>query len=292
MDKQFTIKEFLGYVPFAGGQVETRDVVVPDGKWVVEVRTSMDEQVNRNWEDGSFEGVDVWEKKFSVVGWKLYNPYTLAQSSSHKEDENHRSAVYMLVADEPFGVITEELENGVRTGGLHFSCARQVHKGELARRPQITRPQFVRGTFDGINEISGRTNEPIPPRDRRRGKHGWARLSDVAELVGMSRGEMLSRYFAFTHAESPWLDVIIGGRGDIHGRKIAPGQIKSYNNPASHEAWAYELMTQEVWIRQGFALTILYLHYLGYVPPLPHEQVVAVGAQTVEPAPTTPVEAR
>ncbi len=238
--------------------------VIPDGKWVV----SASSYLSRDQGDEYIE-----ERRTSVVGPRPEHRYNIYVTRGQTTSVTH----YYLVGDAPFGVIREQRVFGKRDGGLYFSCARQVHKGELGRRPQIVRPQFVReDPGRDLEAVSGNGNR-IKARDRRRGKFGWARLTDVAALIKMNEGELLQRYIDFSHAEHVELPVIFADTAEeIRGKRIsgfipkdAPRQIQCFGS------WQMEeLLTRvgrdasKVWIRQGFALTVLYLHHLGHIPQI------------------------
>lgn len=278
MSKLFTIKEFVGHIPFSGGEVETRDVVIPEHWWVLQVGTHFHEEVTRGnleWED---DEVECQESGYKVVGWQQIDRHVLNRVQSDRRWNNghsrSRSAMYLLAADEPFGVIREEREDGKLVDGQYFVCARQIHKGELGRRPQIARPKFVREAADHFMGTENRDGQPIAPRNLRRGKKGWARLSEVAKLVGMIPEELIWRYLAFTDCEGPELQVIFGGREKIAGQKLQPGQITRFNEEQLPALFYHD--PTEIWIRQGFALTILYLKHFGYEPVLPEEKAAAI----------------
>lgn len=281
MEKLFTIERGLG-VFRADGSPNTDPVTVPDGKWVLEIHShSFQEHMDDGDDVGYTPGYNnsAWRTN-KVVGPEPQVRYLLDQDRNRQSwtggGSTRSSKCQLLVGDQPFGVITDVGEDNAssNTGGRYFSCARQIHKGELGRRPQITRPQFVREAFAGMSEVSGRTGEPIPNRDRRRGKKGWARLAEVAALVGMSSEEMAWRYFAFTDAECPELPVIFGSREQIAGQKIRPEQLARFREDNLPQLFYHD--PQEVWIRQGFALTILYLKHFGYEPVLPEEKATAI----------------
>lgn len=173
------------------------------------------------------------------------------------------------MCDRPFGAIFERKVNGMREGGLSFVCARQVHKGELGRRPQIERLRFVREIpRQQMPDVSPVTGLAIKARDRKRGKHGWARLSDVAQLADMPAVEMLERFWPFTHCEEPRLDVIIADdEQDLRTKAIIGASIRLTSQDRLTTRCGSD--AQVVWIRQGLALTILYLRHFGYTPDLP-----------------------
>lgn len=271
MALQYVIREHTGYD--RSGKDEYREVMIPDGKWLVFAASFY-------YEDIEYEDVDRPEEfpgyhssedsSFTVVGSEPRERYRLSLSSDRRNFVGgyHRSrgTSFYLVGDEPLGVILEKKVDGERVGGFWFSCARQVHKGELGRRPVIKRPQFARPTYEiPLDQNSHLTGKPIRVRDRRRGKVGWARLTEVARLAGLSSEELVRRYFDFTDAELPRLQVLLAAdRNKIHCQQVHHGAWQKFglaDLPA-----LFDRDPETIWIRQGFALTVLYLQYLGYVP--------------------------
>ncbi|MFH1620824.1 MAG: hypothetical protein ABIB04_01935 [Patescibacteria group bacterium] len=275
MAKQFVIQEYV--IRDDRGKKTHRDVVIPDDKWVVFASSHLSEE---RWyaDDTCSPDEHSWrEGTYTVIGDKPNIRYVLDSYSSRRHYSNgshcSRSTSYYLVGDVPFGVILEKKEDGERDGGLWFSCARQVHKGELGRRPIITRPQFARETFESIPEISPITEKPIRPRDQKRGKVGWTRLREVAGIAGMKPEELVHRYFDFTDAERPRLCVLFAkDRTEIHCRPVPWRSWQEFsleNLPA-----LFDRDPDTIWIRQGFALAVLYMHSLGYCPDLPEKTEV------------------
>ncbi len=283
MAKQFIVKELVG-TDRQGHQLY-RDVEIPDGKWVAHASISFvhEEEWDLDEEDDLGDHLYVCEEhRHQIVGSAPQGRYVLSRYHNTRHYNNGRSSSgstdFFLVGDQPFGVIYEEKENGQRTGGLWFSCARQVHKGELGRRPPIQRPQFAREAPPEFpQEISGITGKPIHQRDRKRGKHGWARLADVAALVHMTPEEVARRYFAFTHAEHPALQVLFASqREQIHGQPVPRNSWITFHE---HDLpRLFDRNPAEIWIRQGFANVVLYLHHLGHTPPLPQEEDIKIAA--------------
>lgn len=284
MSKLYTVARGHG-VFRADGSPNTDPVTVPDGKWVVEVYAHSFAE----WEDDDGNPFDPFgDSGFGILSWRtneVVGPepqirYTLGAHRNRQHwtggDSASHSSRQLLVGDQPFGVITEEEREGsdpLDHGGLYFHCARQIHKGELGRRPQIVRPQFVREAPDHFMGEEGRDGQPITARNLRRGKKGWAQLQEVAELVGMDPEEMVRRYYLFTDESAPRLQIMRGGPEVIVGRKIRRDEVEVFYPHAFAELFGDP---RQIWIRQGFALTILYLKYFGYEPVLPEEKAAAI----------------
>ena len=255
---------------FEMGREQKRLIPVEDGKWVVPyVRSGYTDEALYD-----ADGMTVWRERsdwsYTVVGSKLPVRHVLESSTKRTHDSREHysrgSSGTALVSDQPFGAILTTEENGRERFGLHFSCARQVHKGELGQRPVINRPRFAREAPESDAVVSSLTERPIRRRDLRRGKIGWARLADVAALLGMGEKELILRYVRFAHAEHAILDVrFAAGFEEIHGKPARePERFSAY---ALEKLFARDLST--AWVRKGFACTALYLHHLGHVPE-PH----------------------
>ncbi len=271
MAKQFVIQEFAGRDE--RGQVVYREVEIPDGQWIVFASSFISEEVEYRNENPDLNSSEV--RSYTIVGPAPQMRYIHDRSSNRRDYSNgfHRSryGCSWLVGAEPFGIICDKKENGRRVGELWFSCARQVHKGELGRRPVIARPQFARPAFEFSTEkLSPVTGKPFKARDRRRGKEGWARLTDVAELAHLAPKELVRRYFDFADHGGPCLQVLFAARREeIHCQAVRHGSWQTFgldDLPA-----LFDRDPSTIWIRQGFALAVLYMRSFGYVPPLQNQ---------------------
>jgi hypothetical protein len=278
MAKQFSVKELVG--SDEQGRPVHREVTIPDGKWVLWVSTRSEGSDNYD-----FESEDVWsetrEDWYLVVGPAPGTRYTLDRSRYSRfwdyGGAYSRSSHYCLVGDEPFGAIIEVKEDGQRAGGLWFSCARQIHKGELGRRPQIVRPQFARQAPPDMAEVSPLTERAIKARDRKRGKHGWAQLIELAGLVRMDPEELVRRYFDFADAKYGALQVLFAERREqIHGQRVEWNSWQKFREEDLPRLFDRDPST--IWVRQGFSLAVLYLQAFGHIPSLPQEAAKAEAA--------------
>lgn len=259
-EKQHIVKVFAGLD--GCGKKKEREVVVPDGKWVLPASYYSFIE----YEDGGGEISDC--RDYSLIGPAPSE--RLICDRDHRDQSwdtgwsSSRSEHALLVGDQPFGAIFEEKRDGMRSGGLYFSCARQVHKGELGRRPQIARPKFAREAPLSTAEVSTLTEKPIPARDRRRGEIGWACVADVARLVNREPQRMMEEFFVFTHAENPALQVLADRAfAEVNGKRVALGSWWNVRESDLPDFFTVHNPSR-MWIRKGFAMTILYLNHFGY----------------------------
>lgn len=176
------------------------------------------------------------------------------------------TSCHLLVSARPFAVALVESETGDSLPGRRLKVARQVYKGELGATPPMAKPKFA---------IEG----PYPRRDRRSNKSGWARLTEVAAMVGLTPEQMLWDYWSFIDYEwrsesessagrSRGLEIVEAvTRDEIHNHQLDSSRIKRFwreeivqLTPTGDHPWG------QYWIRKGTANTILYLHHFGYVP--------------------------
>lgn len=262
-------KFFLEHKVREGGReiVKSR-TQVEDGLWVAHVTTG--HMLLDEWDDddtGAQHYSEREEYRYRIIGPEPHDRHVLEASNSRHTRSGLRSSQgscsIALVGKQSFGAILFTTSDGVEAPGLHFVCSRQVHKGELGRRPEIKRPRFAREAPVSDAEVSFRTERPIRRRDQRRGQVGWARLEEAAQLIGMKPEELVRRYFRFTHAEHPALEVRwADGFAEINRQPAKP--TERFGPSALDALFARGL--GKAWIRKGFACTALYLHHLGHVP--------------------------
>lgn len=210
--------------PGGGGSGEKRYIEIPDGKWVA----AMTEPTTK------YRGN---EERTSVVGVELFSKgvvrYIMRDSDVARD--------YLVVADQPFGVVWVFGEYGL------FHPARQIHKGELGRKPGVSRkPRFVQ--------------TPQKPRHPAR---AWCCMTELAGIVGIPCREVLKFYQRFSRLES--IDRSFAVRPGVHCL-MAAKEAELTNEPLS----VLGLGTKDfdnIWVPASWAMTVLYLHQFGYVPP-------------------------
>lgn len=215
--------------------------VVPDGKWIIE-RPLM-------W----------WSW---LVGAVFADTTTLDITDSN--GVNHR----YIICDKPFGYVMVENDDDVDLSkapreplpNAHrmFICARQVHKGELSRGVPLRKEiGYVRA------------------RDKKRG-NGWVCLSDLSRAADLDAEDLIFGYWQFSgHRNYRWyendqdggqlVDVVIAWTADDIEHKTPQVQSFTREQMRKHLFWSTD---QNVWVRRGFAFTILRLLALGYMPAM------------------------
>lgn len=167
--------------------------------------------------------------------------------------------------DRPFGLVTMDSE-----GRRRLNYARKIWKGELSRGVHTPTLDYVR--------------EPLPPhrgrhmkaRERRRGQRGWVKLADLGEMSSCGyrpdkQVELILGYWQFSGHRNyrfyendqdggQLVDVAWGSSLDIED---GTAEFKSLTREQFREECAD---TSEVWVRRGFAFTILRLLALGVQP--------------------------
>lgn len=147
--------------------------------------------------------------------------------------------------------------------GAYLHRARQIHKGELGQFVPVELPLVAR---------EAAPERPWTNRDRRRGD-GWVRLTDAAEMAGLSIEELVLDHWLFVEARSypdAWTDVKIEMiraqyREQIHKQVVSRHRRVAFSKDqikamASNENTIWD----ELWIRRGFARTVLLLQKYGW----------------------------
>ncbi len=267
-EKRFVIQELVKHDE--QGKPVHREVEIPDGRWVVEVAPG-----SMGWEvlEDGFRTSEETKWSHEVVGPKpttehLLRRLGLGGRRTANGTDWHRRNVRLLVCDQPFGVINVESESDnespARRSSLLFEAARQIHKGELGQFPPFPSPRYAR---EG-RELDGYVPEGIKctrKHDLRRHHARWARLVEVAALVGMPHEQLVERFYPFADAVGRGLPVLFAAtREEIDGRVIPHNAVRRFEIDVFPELFDRNPAT--IWVRQGFAKTVLCLHHLGYKP--------------------------
>ncbi|PIP60451.1 hypothetical protein COX00_03105 [Candidatus Uhrbacteria bacterium CG22_combo_CG10-13_8_21_14_all_47_17] len=258
MGNSYIIEELLGNTL---GEKRTQDIEVPDGKWVARASVLREIEDGEELTRGHYHEEDAG--LYRIIGTKPEEKYTTETSEDNASYKGIRNSslyrVFMLVGSEPFGIVIYETTNSKRVGGLYFESARQVHKGELGRGLKVAMPTCAREAREPDPE------DPQPRRDRRRHYACWARLSEVAALMGLSTKEVLERFHLFADADARGVPVLFASKRDeIHGKVISKSAVKRFKEAEFPQLFDRDLST--IWVRQGFAKTVLRLHALNYTP--------------------------
>lgn len=234
--------------------IEESPLVVPNGKWVMERPL-----ISGYW--SWLVGIDYSELE-QVTLHSLYG-------DSH----------ILYISDKPFGYVVADGEDVDRlvypaevksSGHKTLDYARQVWKGELGRGVRTAALDYVRQPLASSRGLG------MKARERRRGQYGWVKLSDLGEMSGCGYNpdkdvELILGYWQFSghrnyrHYENDQdggqlVDVAWGSRLDI---KLGDAEFKSVTREQFREEGSD---TSELWVRRGFAYTILRLQALGVKP--------------------------
>lgn len=226
--------------------------IVPNGKWVMERPHGY-----------------AW-----IIGESLDEIEQLRYTDKYDVDR------VLYISDKPFGWITAEEEDVDKTvyppvpnGRRRLRYAQQIHKGELGQGVPVERLPYVRQAYEDHQKPSVRH-----AHERRRG-YGWVRLADLVEATGLSYGDIVFGYWDYSgHKNYPiydngqeggmLLDVVNAVTGlEIEGRTP---RVHSMTQGAMFErlssfsdCWP---SIEEIWVRRGFAYTVLRLQALGVQP--------------------------
>lgn len=283
MADQFVIYN-LGYV--VDGQPER--VVIPDGKWVAQ----MHEESWNCWRDTPPPGVfgkfkkEIKVDKDLIVGIDLSEKgakrYLVHNHHGEIGGGSHISRDYLVVSDKPFGIVHISKDVDEKWGRFH--PARQIHKGELGRKPGVSKPRFAQKI-----------------RQAGQSAESWCRLAELAEIMGMESRNVLGSYFSFAPImkdANPYLSLSALVANDeselFEDDKVMTMVLQSPERVGSVEdddefllslrlrkrypqfaerrrqhfvrSWQdSRLEFEKLWVRASWAMTALYLHQFGYV---------------------------
>lgn len=243
-------------------------VTIDEGRWVVSASTLSHAEEYRN-SQGMLER-EVRERTYTIVGPKPREQYLIAGQRTSNVSNTGSKVVFegeiLLVGDEPFGIISEvQKEGGRGLPGKLFTCCRQIQNGKIGEKPPIATPLLA---WEAPNQASIETfGNKIFHRyiHRERGKHRWASFQDVTRIMKMDPVDAMLGYFPFSSVNHPELEVFYSTRAEeVGGRLVIFGTWEWLQESDMLYHAQRELST--VWIRPGFAMTMLYLYYFGYIP--------------------------
>jgi hypothetical protein len=227
--------------------------VVPDGKWVME-RPS---------------------------GWAWMIVGTDKSDVDHlRYTDKHGIRHVLYISDKPFGYIVAEEDDvdrsvhpAVPKGPRRLVYARQIHKGELGHGPTIERLPYVRQAYEADTK-----HNVIKARERRRG-YGWVRLADLVEATGLSNEDIVFgywdysghrnyRYYSNGQTGGVLLDIVRAlSKDEIEGSVPTVFSVTQSEAGELLGGWnGHWFYTDDVWVRRGFAYTVLRLQALGVQP--------------------------
>lgn len=263
--------------------------IAPEGRTYMKKQWVLDPDIESGTKPLTYTGADyiIEETPFVVPNGKWVMEKTLLGGRwswlvgiGHSELEHVRlfpngSSEVLYISDKPFGYVCADEENvdqwaypvEVKPNGRKtLVYARQVHKGELGRGVRTPTLDYVR------QPLASHRGSHMKARERRRGQNGWVKLANLGEMtVGYrpdQQVELILGYWQFSGHEfwqngehvDQLVDVAFGADYDI---KDGTADFMSL----TREQFRKECSdTSKVWVRRGFAYTILRLQALGVQP--------------------------
>lgn len=250
---------------------EKGSVAIEDGRWVANVDTLSHAEEYENSQRTLVR--EMRERTYTIIGPKPREQYLVSGRRTSNSFETGSKIVFegsvWIVGDEPFGVISEvQKEGGREPRSKLFICSRQIQNGKVGEKPRIAEPLIAWQAPDR-DEILFLDDKPFGRRTgKKRGKQSWASFEDVVRILNMDAVEVILRYFPFTRVNHPELQVFYALRcEEVNGRLMLWGSWEWVQD--GDLLWFVSRKPSTVWIRPGFAMTMLYLHHFGYLPPLP-----------------------
>ncbi|MEI7512580.1 MAG: hypothetical protein WCK01_03930 [Candidatus Uhrbacteria bacterium] len=228
-----------------------RLIEVPEGKWALTIATG--HLCAEEWDEFHEVGyTETTDDGYVIIGETKPTKYMIVRNGGRRHDHGFSSSwstsESTFTADEPFGAILTTRENGVLSRHASFVAARQIHKGELGQYPAFPSPTYAREA-----------------RDLQHHHARWARLIDIAELINMSPQDLVNRFYPFADTNGRGLPVLfVVSRDDIHGKIIPSEAVEQIYD--TEFARLFDRDPATIWVRQGFANTVICLHHLGYQP--------------------------
>lgn len=227
--------------------------VVPNGKWV------MERPYGWAWLIGvEFDELEVFQY-------------------ADKQDTKH----VLYISDKPFGYIVADEQDVDMTvyprvikpnGRKRLVCARQIHKGELGQTVPIPRIKYVRQAFEPNQRLSVRKS-----RERRRSNYGWVRLPDLVAATGIGVQDTVFGFWNYSGHRNNWLDngqdggvlldIVRAWEDEIKGEVPAVRSLTKHEAAMMLGGWHdWNFYVGDIWVRRGFAYTVLRLTALGVRP--------------------------
>lgn len=219
--------------------------VVPNGKWVLERPQAGYSQVI---------GEDV----------KLIEHIVLDETTSFVLSKT------LYVSDKPFGFVTwDGIQDGYRvemkrSETLYFTSARQIHKGELGRAIPVKKLSFAAEKLIGPEE--GATNG-----DRQRARMGWVRLADLIIAAQANPLLLMDQFLSFSlqyFVRNEYSGDFEAALHIVRAKESNAIEGKQPEIELITRAEIYRVISEtpfdDIWVRHGFATTVLRLIEIGY----------------------------
>ena len=187
-----------------------------------------------------------------IWAWLVGVKYDELEELPYTDKSGLRHVLY--ICDKPFGYVTAldgEYVLGhvsaVPVGRRHLVCAQQIHKGELGQTVPFNRIPYVRAN------------------DKKKG-NGWIRLSDLMEASGLSSEEIIFGYW--NHASERLFDIVL-----TNDENAIKGVVPNVCHLTREQMNDMLMMSDPseagaIWVRRGFAYTVLRLLALDVRPEL------------------------
>lgn len=206
----------------------------PDGKWAAETRVESfmqphpEDQRTPTYDRPLVMPVRWWSQ---VVGVKanevsaalLSERQTISERQTTPKDYGYASHEqnWRLVSDKPFVVV--HARDGDKYLRHQMSSARQMHKGELGRRPPLVRkPQVLPSEIpDPDNGHWTKDYENYVQPDL-----NWVELNELAEIIGLKAEEIIAGFASFS--PSTFYEPNVPILASFHGDLRRSGIIRAY----------------------------------------------------------------
>lgn len=215
--------------------------------------------------------------------WVMERPHSWARLIGITSDEletfsytDERGVRYTLrISDKPFGYIVADEEDVDQmvyppvikpNGRKILVCAQQIHKGELGQTMTIERLSYTRQALEPGESESVR-------KRRKHGQRGWIRLTELADAANLNVEDIVFGFWGYSGHRNYWfyhkdqeggqlLDIVVASAPtDIEHK--CPTVQSTTQSEASH--LIHESL-EDLWVRRGFAYTVLRLLALGIRP--------------------------
>lgn len=212
------------------------------------------------------DGMWVWEYEYSGASMHFIGPGA-ANVKEIKLDRTDLGWARIYVSTQPFGVLIGGYELG---DGHRLFCARQVHKAQLGRSPSGDPKLTI--AREAPNPAKAMDDVPRG-RNQKRNHICWASLASVIEASGLTPKQVLLGYWpfvgrSFDETNSRFGTLLhITWAADVERIRATTGKHTYHTENEIHMIIdCGEGLLAEVWIRAGFAKTILRLLALGVKP--------------------------
>ena len=255
---------------------------VPDGKWLTKVKCGSGwlPQVEDNRLPSNKRPLPLWRSSWVyILGVEEREAEVLPCWDARTVAPGHYSDVsqeWWVIADKPFVVVYYHDKS--LDFPRHFQAARQVHKGELGRRPEMTRkPTVVPSGFAHPKDC------PAQPRPNL----NWVRLEELAEIIWMNPVDVMAKLAGFSPStyNDPCVPVVqlsdngrerdnLANCRHCRRHRVYPGMKKTPDSFCYGESnWGGRAITlkefrrldsSKIWVPQSWAFDVIRLCQFGY----------------------------